>query len=426
MDLNQIKHNLKSGDEFLIKDALYYLFDNKTYDEEIVQQVAGFLTAKNRGIQSLAIDCLKNVPEEFKIAASRYIAPLVASDNIEHRNIASDILLNYNDLCYDSLKPYLNHPSADVRQFALDIWGNIGSKKDWEIVFSMLNDENKNVVISAIMALGNIKVESVVDDLISKFKEDDEYKPFVLNSLGKIGGETARKFIVDVINNETDSLLQLAAIDALSYFDVDQYFVEYLLAKLIQSPKRIQPYFLKTICNLGKKYCKTFQRPLELKEIAREALKEEDPEIRKAAIFALGNSYEVLDVDSLIIEVCRFEPENIEIIFQNLVHNSSTEVLTDFIEKITFQKDNGEIFASLMDFFFREWDSMDQQKRIALMTTVLSLADELPDSLLNDFCDWFAYKERDTFQTILQNALKTSNQTTRGLLEELGSRFELF
>ncbi len=423
MEISEIKKELKSTDLQRVQGALYYLFDNKTFDEEIVSLIAKLVTSKDKGIQSLAIDCLKNIPDEFKPVASQNIAPLVASDNIEHRNIASDILVNYNDLCYDALKQYLKHPIADVRQFALDIWGNIGSKKDWDIVHSMLEDENKNVVVSAIMALGNIKVAEAIDDLIKKYDEDDEYKPFVLNSLGKIGGEKARDFILRIINTETDQLLQLAAIDALAYFEVDADFVSYLLKKLLQSPPRVQPYFLKTVCNIGKKYANFVERPKELKEIARNALKDEDIEIRKAALNALGNSYDVLDVDSLIIELLRLEPENMEYIFQNIVKNSDVEVFSDFVEKLAYQKDNGELFSSLQEFIFREWDAMTVEKKIALINSVLQLADELPIMVVNDFCDWFSYREPETFRTVLQKVLQNSTSSVRHILEELASKY---
>lgn len=426
MDLDEIKQYLKSDDSTQVKDALYFLFDYKTYDTEIVKIVSRLVVSNDRGIQSLAIDCLKSLPDEFKEVASREIAPLVASDNIEHRNIASDILVTYNELCYDALKPYLSHPIADVRQFALDIWGNIGSKKDWDVVFSMLNDENKNVVISAIMALGNIKAIEAVDELLKKYEEDDEYKPFVLNSLGKIGGEKARNFILNVINNEKDPLLQLAAIDSLGYSESNIEFVKYLLSKISEAPEQIQPYFLKTICKIGKPYRGTIELPPELKEIARMSLKEDDIEIRKSALTVLGNSYDVLDVDSLIIELLRFEPENVEMIFQNVVHNSSIEVFSDFIEKLTFQKDNGEIFASLLEFFFREWDAMSEDKKIALMSTVFSLVDELPESVVNDFCDWFSYREPETFKNVLSRTIEKAIGANKNLLEEIASRYELF
>ncbi|MFN3781726.1 MAG: HEAT repeat domain-containing protein, partial [Candidatus Kapaibacteriota bacterium] len=147
MEPKEIKEYLESNDVRQVKDALYFLFDYKTYDSNIVKLVTDLVTSNNRGVQSLAIDCLKNLPDEFRELASSHLVKLIESDNIEYRNIASDILSKYGDVCYDYLKPYLHHPIADVRQFALDIWGNIASKKDWNIVRNMLNDTNKNVVI---------------------------------------------------------------------------------------------------------------------------------------------------------------------------------------------------------------------------------------------------------------------------------------
>ncbi|MGB9913624.1 MAG: hypothetical protein ACPLRO_09685, partial [Candidatus Kapaibacteriota bacterium] len=156
---------------------------------------------------------------------------------------------------------------------------------------------------------------------------------------------------------------------------------------------------------------------------ARNALKDEDIEIRKAALNALGNSYDVLDVDSLIIELLRLEPENMEYIFQNIVKNSDVEVFSDFVEKLAYQKDNGELFSSLQEFIFREWDAMTVEKKIALINSVLQLADELPIMVVNDFCDWFSYREPETFRTVLQKVLQNSTSSVRHILEELASKY---
>lgn len=425
MELKEIKENLKSTNSSKVKDTLYYLFDNPTYDEEIVGLVSSLVTSSDRGIQSLAIDILLNFPDEFKAEASKNIVPLVASDSIEQRNIASDILTKYSDVCYESLAPYLSHPIADVRQFALDIWGNIGSKKNWEIVHSLLNDPNKNVVISAIMALGNIKIEEAVPDLIKKYEEDYEYKPFVLNSLGKIPTEVSKEFVLNVVNNEQDELLQLAAIDSIGYFEASEELLDLLLSKLPTVPKQVQPYFLKATCKIGKEYCHYRAFPKELREIARDALKQEDLEIRKAALKALGSSYDFLDVDFLILELLRFDPENVELIFQNIVHHSNIEILSDFIEKLTYQKDNGEIFSNLLEFFFREWDLMQESTKMVLMDSILSLSEELPESILSDFCDWFSYRETLLFKSVFNKLLHSSTFVSKNKLEEIGTRYEL-
>lgn len=397
MNIEKLKKGLKSGENQKINDALYFILDNPLYDNELVEVVASLITSDDRGIRNLAIDCLLNIPDEFKAEASKYIVPFVESDNIEFRNIAADILVRYNDFCYDFLKKYLQHTNADVRQFSLDIWGNIGSRKDWEIVVKLLDDPSKNVVISAIIALGNIKLDEVVEILIEKYSLDDEYKPFVLNSLGKIGSPKATNFLKNVIRRESDPLLQIAAIEAFSSVDSDANFVNELLAKLPTIPKQMQPYYLKSICNVAKKTCQNRKIPQELRTIALEALKEDDLEIRKSALMALGKIYETFDVDYLIIEAFRLEPETIELIVSNIMQNSPDNVLADFIEKIVFMKDNADVFPILLDIFYKDWETFPLTKKLTLMTTILSLVEDFAESILNDFCDMFVFQDRELF-----------------------------
>lgn len=425
MNLEKLKQGLKSGNIQKIKDVLYFLLDNPIYDDELVGLVASFLIAKDRGVRNLSIDCLMNIPDEFKTAASKHIAPLVASDDIEFRNIASDILVRYNEICYDYLRPFLTHPSSDVRQFVLDIWGNIGSPKDWAIVAKMLDDTNKNVVISAIIALGNIKIPDVVDLLIEKYNQDDEYKPFVLNSLGKIGGNNSLNFLRNIIKTEMDPLLQIAAIEAFSFIEADEGFVDELLKKLPTIDKAMQPYFLKSICNVAKKTCAKRLIPSELRPIALESLKEDDIEIRKAALIALGSSYEPLDVDFLILEAMRLEPETLEIIINNIMHNSDDNILADFIEKIVFSKDEAEIFPMLLEIFYRDWETISISKRMTLMSTILSLIDDMPESILNDFCDMFVFHDRELFAETIQKVKTDSIFANKEKLERIAQQYDL-
>lgn len=163
-----------------------------------------------------------------------------------------------------------------------------------------------------------------------------------------------------------------------------------------------------------------------MRQIARDSLKENDTEIRRAALLALGTSYDILDVDSLIFELLRFDAENMELIFANIIHNSSVDVFSDFIEKLTYQKDNGEIFSSVMEFISREWDLIQEDKKVLLISLILNLSEELPETVLYDFCDWFAYREPATFKTIARGIYDSSSFVNKAKIEEIISKYELF
>lgn len=423
-NIEKLKESLKSGENRKIKDVLYFILDNPLYDNELVEIVASFITSNDRGIRNLAIDCLLNIPDEFKAEASRHIVPFVESDNIEFRNIAADILVRYDEICYDFLKKYLQHTNAEVRQFSLDIWGNIGSQKDWEVVVKLLDDPSKNVVISAIIALGNIKLAEAVEILIKKYNLDDEYKPFVLNSLGKIGSTKATNFLKNVTRSESDPLLQIAAIEAFSLVDSDENFLNELLSKLPSIPKQIQPYYLKSIYNVAKETSTDRKIPQVLRTIALESLKENDLEIRESALMALGKSYEPFDVDYLIFEAFRLEPETIEWIVINMMQNSPDNVLADFIEKIVFIKDNAAVFPILLDIFYKDWETFSLSKKLTLMTTILSLVDDIAESILNDFCDMFVFQDRDLFaqsvQKVRTSSIFSNNQKLNDIAQIYG------
>lgn len=424
MNISTLKKSLASGDLSKVKDTLYFLLDNPEYDNELVLLIFRFVLSDDRGIRNLAIDCLMNIPKQFKAEASKYIAPLVASDNIELRNIASDILVHYGEVSYEFLKPFLRDPNPDVRQFALDIWGNIGSKQEVDKVIEMLDDNNKNVVISAIIALSNIKPAEVVDLLIEKYNVEEDFKPFVLNALGKIGGEKSAKFLNTIIRNELDPLLQIAAIEAISNIGADEKFVNELLNKLPYVDKPLQSYYLKSICNVAKKTCPGKRIPNHLRTIALESLKEEDIDVRKAALFALGDSYEPVDLDYLVAESLRFEQMTLEIIINNIMQNSEDNILSEYIEKIVYVKNNAEVFPILFEVLYRDWQKYNFSKKITLMTTILSLVDDIPESILNDFCDLFAFFDKELFiqsiDKVRLNSIFANNEKLEEIIQQYG------
>jgi len=63
---------------------------------------------------------------------------------------------------------------------------------------------------------------------------------------------------------------------------------------------------------------------------------------------------------------------------------------------------------------------------LVLMESILSLSDELPESVQNDFYDFFVYRDAELFKNVFENLLKSSKFVNREKLEEIGLRYELF
>ncbi len=425
MTINELKVNLQSSNIRRIKEALYYLFDFKTYTNELAIIVSNLITSSDRGIQSLAVDCLLYLPEEFKETVSETVAPLIKHNDIVIRNIASDILSHYSDICYDYLKPLFNDCSPEVRCFALDVWGNIGSSKNWEIVAEMLNDTDKNVVISSIITLGNIGITDAVPKLIEKYYADDDFKPFVLNALGKIGGIESHDFLMRRLNSEADLFQLYVCIEALGRLSEDPSFIDFLLARLPRESKQMRPYILKAIFNVGARVFNGKKFPDTIREIARESLKEDELDIRKAALVAMGKVYDLQDIDYLTLEMSRLDTETKDLIVQNVMLNSPPEVVPDFIEKISLQKDSGLIFSNLIPFYARDWEKYSENHKLSLMESVLNLIDELPQNVINDCCDLFDFKSHNLFLQTFGYVKNNSIFVSGDKLEQIALKYEL-
>ncbi|MFN3306244.1 MAG: hypothetical protein ACK42Z_03545 [Candidatus Kapaibacteriota bacterium] len=79
-----------------------------------------------------------------------------------------------------------------------------------------------------------------------------------------------------------------------------------------------------------------------------------------------------------------------------------------------------------MEFFFREWDIMSEEKKVLLISLILNLSEELPETVLFDFCDWFAYREPIIFKNIAKEIYDSSSFVSKAKIEEIASKYKLF
>lgn len=175
----------------------------KEYDPALVAHLCSYLQKKDKGLRNALSYFFRS--RQCYIVADK-LTEFISSDDISLRNIAGEILIAYGGYPVDSLIRFLKKTKNVIDlKFAADILTEIHDKKVENAVLELINNtENENILISFIEALGNNRSAESVDLLISLYNKNEILKPYIINSLGKIGTVNAFNFIIQRYKDEDD------------------------------------------------------------------------------------------------------------------------------------------------------------------------------------------------------------------------------
>ena len=122
---------------------------------------------------------------------ARIMASLIGNDDIAMRNLAAKVLISIGEPAVRYLIPYLRDSSKDVRKFAVDILGRIGSEEPLFELFPLLKDSDPNVRNATVEALGLIGSEDATLPLCDAFIRDPSIMSCTADALGRIGDTRA-------------------------------------------------------------------------------------------------------------------------------------------------------------------------------------------------------------------------------------------
>lgn len=162
----------------------------------------------------------------------RTIIPLLRSDSALVRNKATDVLMNLGYDAVNELKQLAHDNDHDVRKFAVDILGLIGSDDSVAVLVDVLSDPHINVVCGAAEALGNIRSVEAAPYLEQALRtaQDPWLRFMLIESLGKIKSEQSIDLLHELLTEE-DSFITSSVIRAIGNIS-DVSSIEHLMNKL--------------------------------------------------------------------------------------------------------------------------------------------------------------------------------------------------
>ncbi len=208
-DINKLIEDLKNPDESVRRFAAESIGEAK--DERGIDSLINALGDECVAVGEAVADALIAIGGGN---AAEKVSHLLRSDEANLRNFSAEILEKIGEPAVDTIVKLSGDGDKDIRKYAVDILGAVGSKKGVEPLIGLLKDPDINVAAGAADSLGRIGDKKALKPLIKHLHADIWMKCSVIKSLGAIGGKEAVKAL-SKISAEDDEMVLFSAIQSL-------------------------------------------------------------------------------------------------------------------------------------------------------------------------------------------------------------------
>lgn len=322
-------------------------------DEENIVELISLLTDSDKGVRNQVTMLLSTSKDE---RIPQHLAEYVSSKDIAIRNLAGEILVKLGDISVEPLLKYLSEVNGnyDDEKFIVDVLGLIGNISAEKDILELLDrTEDRNVKLSCVEGLGNLKSENSVEKISLCYEEDELYKPTVIEALGKIGSKKAQDFMVKKYQTE-DELTKFSIIESLGLIgDMDTFF--FLLSELNEIQGPLVWVIIKSIKELQDKFELDVPFDEKMKSAILSTIYEAQPEYKKAAIYLLNN-FNDKEILTACITTIGDDVELDEVLREKVLSNSKLAIQV-FPKLLNMNLNNAEKILGLVDDVLRNYES---------------------------------------------------------------------
>jgi len=118
------------------------IFYSKNYTEETIKIIIDRIAGTNPALKDIFNSIFSDLPDDLKGNAAELIAGLIASPDLETRNMAGSILLTIGKPSVVPLIKLLSDDNADNRKFACDLLGNLKEKSAYPEIQNLFFRDN--------------------------------------------------------------------------------------------------------------------------------------------------------------------------------------------------------------------------------------------------------------------------------------------
>ncbi|MFZ1083276.1 MAG: HEAT repeat domain-containing protein [Candidatus Kryptoniota bacterium] len=337
--IEQLIEKLHSPDPYEKRNALESLYDSVggtpgksaayregACDPGALEAAAYLLTDTDRGVREAASRLLVLCSSEKSASLT---AAHILSTNISVRNLAGDTLVRMSKAAVPALIPYIDSADKDVRKFAIDLLAQLpASQEALQRIAVHLSDPDENIICASIDAIGDLRAESYLDQVMALFEKEEYARPNIVNALAKFPDKIQLQYFENALSDR-DPVVQLAAAEALAA-QKNGDVMTVLLRKLDQVSDLAKPVLLHSLIVLlesddfrGDIPSGEFS-PQSLKEYLIKMLDDTDPAYVRAAVRGLRHFFDKNVLEILISHLGKSES----------VDNAISLILKDHIDEV--------------------------------------------------------------------------------------------
>jgi HEAT repeat protein len=384
-----------------------------------ITALAGALEDDDKGVRDAAARSLLAIGG---IHVARAIVEYIVGTNIITRNLVAELLVKISNIAIPAVVPYLDHKDRDVRKFAVDILGLIGSDEPAARMLSLLDDPDENVVVSTVEALGNMKSAASVRALYATYDRFDYTRPAVAESLGKIGASDAEKFLILRLHQSLSTLAEdpvtpFVIVEALGLLGGSE-----ALGALQESQSLVKGTLrsasLHAIVRISEHLGQPIPASIEVKADYQAAIRDNDVAVRVSAVKGLSG-YAGEDVTEMLVRALGVSPEVDAVAVPALLHRDDTlsvstalidqlppgqrKAVIGLLRRVTMETiqhvmrkaittGDEKIFDRAFTAIAEQWNVADEETRAAIVDALFRLdgdrAVQFLDAIMNDPDPW--------------------------------------
>ncbi len=308
---------------------------NESLGSDTLEYICSLVEDKDKGVRN-SVDIMLSINPSEQIP--RLLIKYISSQSISTRNLAGEILLKIGDKAIDAMLSYLDTGNDDDKKFIIDILGLIGNQASAAPILKVMKEnDNDNVILACIEALGYLKYEDALETMFQFYERNEFYKPTIIESLGKIGSKKSLDFITLKYNDE-DDLIRFSIIESLGLIGDEESFF-FLLSELSRTSGPIIWPIINSIYELKEKF--NFDVPYDegTKAALLQTIYQAEPKYRKAAVYLI-TAFDDEEIYSTCLKVYG-EDSDLDEIIKNKIFEKPLVLLS--IIPVLINKNSGNI-----------------------------------------------------------------------------------
>lgn len=270
---------LEKGDS----SAKIEVIDSLQYEEvsdDVAKTIVSLIDSDDRGVaNSISMFSISNPNPNI----AKLIVPIISSPDSFKRNLAGDILIKMGPKAVPFIVDSLDGKNDDDTKFLVDVLGMIGDPAPAGKIMDILRiNKNANVILACAEALGNLKCENSIPQLINVYDLDPFYRPTIIEAMGKIGSKEALNFMVLMYDRE-DEITKFSVIEALGQIGDEGTFF-FLLSELGNTSGPLLHSLIGSMYELKQRY--DFDIPFDerMKNAILKTISEGEQQYKNAAV----------------------------------------------------------------------------------------------------------------------------------------------